>query len=328
MILDVTRHKFSEALLTLLFFAVAIAVVAGVIYPHASTIVGGAEAPLVPYITQFRMAHPTLSAVLLGLLYFYSVLRLSRATVRVEIYPSMTLSAIAVSAVTLFGAMVTPDYGVLAMSMLFIAETYGRLIYCFSASVRPHFLFSAMMALGALPLFDKAFIPLSIIVSIYLIVARGTLRETALTLLGIITPSFIYCYIMWLAGGDFVASFVDVWCENLISSHLSLAAYLTLPRLIYIGIVLFLQILAAVLYLTTPLGLNSGARDVWRVLLLSLVVLVVSLVMLPASSPSIIVAMALLSAVMLPLLFQYASAINATLAYVLLLLATLVPLIF
>jgi hypothetical protein len=50
--------------------------------------------------------------------------------------------------------------------------------------------------------------------------------------------------------------------------------------------------------------------------------------MLPASSPSIIVAMALLSAVMLPLLFQYASAINAMLAYVLLLLATLVPLIF
>ena len=327
MILDVTRHKFSEALLTLLAFAAVTAVVAGVLYPDASNIVGGAEAPLQPFISQFKVAHPTLSAVLLGALYVYLVLRLTRSTVRVDIYPSTTLSAIALSAVALFGALLTPDYAVSIVVALFVAEAYGRLLYCFSPSLRPHYLFSAMMALGALPLFDKTFVALSLVVPLYVIISRATLRETVLTLIGLAAPTFIYCYVMWLMDADFVASFEAVWMDNLVSSHLTLASYLTIPRLVYLGVVLFLQLLTSVLYLSKPLPLSGGARDVWRLLHLSVVVLLVSLFLLPAASPSIVVAMSLLVAVMLPLLFQFASAVNAALAYLLLVFATFAPLL-
>lgn len=326
MILDVTRHKFAEALLTLLFFAVAIAVAALFLFPDVSTIVGGAEAPLAVYIKEFRVAHPTLSPVVLGLLYVYTVLRLSRATVRVGLYPTTTLSAIALCSVMLFGALASNDYALLSISALLVAEAFGRLMYCFSHSVRPHFLFSAMAAFGAMPLVDKAFVPLALALPLLVLILRGTLRETLLTLLGLALPTFVYCYVVWLMGGDFGEAFMDVWGDNSISSHLSLATYMTIPRLVFLGFVLFLQLLTSVIYFSTPLSLGNGVRDAWRVMQFALVVLIVSLLFLPAASSSLIVAMVLLSAVMLPILFQYASAVNSALAYVMLIAAAFVPL--
>jgi hypothetical protein len=120
---------------------------------------------------------------------------------------------------------------------------------------------------------------------------------------------------------------MDMWAEYMVSSHLSLAAYLTLPRLVFLGVVLFLQLLTSVVYVTMPLSINAGVRDVWRMLQLSMVVLLVSLLLLPASSPALIVAMTLLSSIMLPLLFQYASLAQSVLAFILLIVATFAPIV-
>lgn len=327
MILDVTRHKFSEAIVTLLFFAVAFAIAAMVLFPDSSTIVTGSEAPLAPYIRSFCADHSLLSPILLGLLYVYMVLRLSRSTVRVGLYPNTTLAAIALCSVLLFGALASGDYAMLCVGALLVAEAYGRLLYCFSPSLHAHYLFSAMVAFGALPLVDAAFLPLSILIPVVVVVFRATLRETAITLFGLAAPAFVYSYVMWLLGGDFVQGFVDVWGSLLAPSSLSLVTYLTLPRLVFLGFILFLQLLSVVVYLTTPMSLANGVREVWRVLIISVVILVVSLLLLPAASPSLIVAMVLLAAIMLPILMQYASALNSVLAYLLLVLLTFIPLI-
>jgi hypothetical protein len=327
MILDVTRHKFSEALLTLIFFAVVISMAAIFVFPEVSNVIGGAEAPLAPFINSFRSSHPTMSGLLLGLIYIYIVLRISRSTVRMGLYPAVTLAAIPISSVVLFGSLYSDGYTILALSALLVAEAYGRLLYCFSPSVRPHYLFSAMVALGALPLFDKSFVALVVILPIFVLIIRATLRETVLTILGLLIPTFIYCYVVWLLGGDFGDSFMVVWCDNLVSSHLSLAEYLTIPRLVYLGVVMFMQLLTSVLYFATPLSLGTGAREVWRVLQFAMVVLLVSLLVVPAASPALVVAMTLLSATMIPLLLQYASAINSVLAYLILILVTFAPLL-
>lgn len=327
MILDVTRHKFSEAIVTLLFFAVAISLAAMVLFPDSSAVVVESEAPLAPYIRSFCADHSLLSPILLGLLYVYMVLRLSRSTVRVGLYPNTTLAAIALCSVLLFGALASGDYAMLCVGALLVAEAYGRLLYCFSPSLHAHYLFSAMVAFGALPLVDAAFLPLSILIPVVVVVFRATLRETAITLFGLAAPTFVYSYVMWLLGGDFVQGFVDVWGSLLAPSSLSLVTYLTLPRLVFLGFILFLQLLSVVVYLTTPMSLANGVREVWRVLIISVVILVVSLLLLPAASPSLIVAMVLLAAIMLPILMQYASALNSVLAYLLLVLLTFIPLI-
>ena len=327
MILDVTRHKFSEAIVTLLFFAVAFAIAAVVLLPETSAIVTGSEAPLAPYINGFAADHPLLLPIILGVLYVYTVLRLSRSTVRVGLYPNTTLAAIALCSVLLFGALASGDYVILCIGALLVAEAYGRLLYCFSPSLHVHHLFSAMVAFGAMPLVDTAFLPLAIIVPIVVVAFRATLRETAITLFGLATPAFVYSYVMWLLGGDFVQGFVDVWGSPLAPSSLSLVEYLTLPRLVFLGFILFLQLLSVVLYLSTPMSLTNGVREVWRVLIISVVVLIASLLLLPAASPSLIVAMVLLAAIMLPILMQYASALNSVLAYLLLLLLSFIPLI-
>jgi hypothetical protein len=243
------------------------------------------------------------------------------------LYPAVTLAAIPISSVVLFGSLYSDGYAILALSALLVAEAYGRLLYCFSPSVRPHYLFSAMVAFGAMPLIDTAFVPFSIVIPFIVIVERRTLREIVLILFGLSLPSFVYCYLSWLGGANFVECFMDMWAEYMVSSHLSLAAYLTLPRLVFLGVVLFLQLLTSVVYVTMPLSINAGVRDVWRMLQLSMVVLLVSLLLLPASSPALIVAMTLLSSIMLPLLFQYASLAQSVLAFILLIVATFAPIV-
>lgn len=318
MILDVTRHKFSEALLTLLFFAAAITAGAVWIYPLSDVEVGSISAPLAHYIAEFQMVNPLISAVFLGLLFMYMIVRLSRTTVRVSLYPATTLAAFSVTSVLLFGALTSANYGILAMCALFVAEAFSRLMYCFSPSLLPHYLFSAMMALGALPLFDSAFVPLAIVVPLFVIISRATLRETVLVLLGITLPTFIYCYVVWLFGGNFVDSFMAVWGDDLLLSRTEMSTYLTPLRLVYLGVVLFLQLFTSVLYVATPLTLSNAARDVWRVMQLAVLVLLASLLLLPAASPAIVVALALLTGVMLPLLLQHTSMFISILLYILL----------
>lgn len=322
MILDITRHKFSEALLTLLFFVGVAVVAVAARYYEPAVDVDACSAPIGHLLCSFRSSHPVWSIVLFAVIYVYAVLRLSRATVRVDLYSQSTLAAISLSAATLFGSVVSSNYPLLIVVALLIAEAFGRLLYCFGPSVRAHYLFTAMLAFGAMPLVDSALIPLSVVIPIAVILLRLTFRETALTLLGSVLPTFIYCYAMWLAHGSFYDSFLSIW--NVYPVVLpDLESYLTPARLVFVGIVVFLQLAIMLIYLTSRVTVTRPTRDMWRVLMISMVVLIASVAISGALIHSLVVAIVLLVAVMLPLLLERANSIQALLIYLLLVLASL-----
>ena len=322
MILDITRHKFSEALITLFLFVVAAVTAVAIQYFEPAVEVDAYNAPIARLVSSFRISHPAWSVALFALLYLYAVLRLSRATVRVDLYPQSTLAAISLVAATLFGSVVSSDYPLLIVVALLIAEAFGRLLYCFGPSVRAHYLFSAMCAFGAMPLVDSALLPLGVAVPIAVILLRLTLRETVLTLLGSALPTFVYCYAMWLAHHSFYDTLLSVW--NLSSISLSsLECYLTPPRLVFIAIVGFLQLAVTLIYLTSRVTVTRATRDMWRVLMISMVVLIATVALSGALVSSLVVAIVLLAADMLPLLLERANAVQTLLIYLLLVLASL-----
>lgn len=322
MILDITRHKFSEALLTLLIF-VGVAVVAlATIYLEPATDTGAHLAPIGQLVSSFRASHPVWSVVVFAVLYVYAVLRLSRATVRVDLYLQSTLAAISLTATALFGAVVSSDYPLLIIVALLVAEAFGRLLYCFGPSVRPHYLFTAMLAFGAMPLVDSALLPLSVAVPIAVILLRLALRETAITLLGSALPTFIYCYTMWLSHHSFYDALLSIWDAYPVVLP-PLEGYLTPTRLVFVGIVAFLQLAITLIYLTSRVTVTRATRDMWRVLMISMVTLIATVALSGALIHSLVVAIVLLAAIMLPLLLERANSVQTLLIYLLLAVASL-----
>ena len=127
MILDITRHKFSEALLTLLFFVGVAVVAVAARYYEPAVDVDACSAPIGHLLYSFRASHPVWSIVLFAVIYIYAVLRLSRATVRVDLYSQSTLAAISLSAVTLFGSVVSSNYPLPIVLALRCARTISLL---------------------------------------------------------------------------------------------------------------------------------------------------------------------------------------------------------
>ena len=127
---------------------------------------------------------------------------------------------------------------------------------------------------------------------------------------------------MWLAHGSFYDSFLSIW--NVYPVVLpDLESYLTPARLVFVGIVVFLQLAIMLIYLTSRVTVTRPTRDMWRVLMISMVVLIASVALSGALIHSLVVAIVLLVAVMLPLLLERANSIQALLIYLLLVLASL-----
>lgn len=312
MIFDVARHKFSEGLLTLVIFAL-IASVAVLVGGDVSPVVGGA--PLRGFIDNLAVGYPVASAIALFPLLIYAGLRLARSTVRVGIYSASSLGVVALGAVSLFGCVVSTNYLYLTVVALLVSEVLGRLLYCFGANVRVGYLFTAMLALGAMPLVDNALIPLALVLPLIVMLLRGTLREVIIILVGLAVPTLLYCYIVWLMGGDFDAAFWSIWNTSPLSQHEAIVAYLTLPRLIFLGVILFFDICSIISYYRARVTLLDSARIVWRLLMLLQVMLVVLLVVMPISSPALVVALMLMMVIVLPQFFIGVSVPIATIAY-------------
>lgn len=314
MIFDVARHKFSEGLLTLFLFAFMATVAlffVGEVVPLEMA------APLRSYIDSFAVEYPTLSKLLIFPIIVYSGLRLSRATVRVGIYSSSSLAAISLSAVAMFACVTSENYLATAVVVLLISEVLGRMLYCFGANMQLGYLFTSMLALGAMPLVDSALIPVVALLSVVALFVRGTWRETAIVFFGVATPSFLYCYVMWLLGGDFGELFVDIWRGVVSPGQDSISAFMTLSHLIFLGVTALLTLCSVIAYCGVRVTFVDSVRVIWRLLIALIVVLVAMLFLLPSASPSIIVAMVLVMTVMLPQLFMRVDVVPATLLYIL-----------
>lgn len=327
MILDISRHKFFEGLATLLLFATVMAIATSVSYIPAESEAVTTMTPIGLLVGRFALSHPLLSVVCVAVIMVYSVLRLARATARAMLYPQGTLAAISLGAVTLLALLPSANYAYLAVVALLMCETFGRLIYCFDPNIRAHYLFTAMLALGTLPLVDGALSPLVVVVVVLTILLRSTMRETIVTLVGVVSPLFVCCYIEWLAMGDFEVPILAVREALMASSLETIIDYLTLPRLIFIGVMIAAAAVSIMLYFTNRVSLGVGVRNVWLVLLMSAAVLAVSIFLGGFITPGVIVAMAIIFVPMLPMLFICAQPLTAVLAYVLFVLASFVALI-
>lgn len=322
MILDITRHKFSEALVTLLLFVIVAVVAIATLYFEPASDAQAYYAPVGKLVSSFRASHPIWSVAIFALLYVYAVLRLARATVRVDLYSQGTMAAISLLSATLFGSVVSSDYPLLIVVALLVAEAFGRLLYCFGPSVRPHYLFTAMLAFGAMPLVDSALLPLSVVVPVVVILLRLTMRETVITLLGTILPTFVYCYAMWLSHHSFNEALLSIWDVYPLQLP-EVVSYLTPSRLVFLGLVVFLQLAITLIYLTSHVTVTRATRDMWRVLMIAVMVLIASVPLVGAPLHSLVVATVLLVAVMLPQLLERANPLQALLIYLLLVFASL-----
>ncbi|MBQ8367115.1 MAG: hypothetical protein IJX40_05200 [Alistipes sp.] len=326
MILDITRHKFFEGFATLLLFAIVTTIATGISHIPIETDVATNAAPLGALIRHFAARHSVLSIIALAPIFVYAVLRLARATARASLYPQGTLAAISLGAIVLMALIPSAEYAMLSIVALLACEAVGRLLYCFGPNIRAHHLFTAMLALGTLPLVDGVLVPIVAVVALLTILLRGTLREAIITLVGVFAPLFICCYIEWLMMGDFGAPLEGIKGTLLAASYTSIIGYITLPRLIFLGTLIALALLSIILYFTNRVSLGSGARNVWFVLLMSIVTLTASM-LLGYISPSIIIVMSIVIVPMLPMLFVCITPLLSVATYILFILTAIVALL-
>lgn len=317
MIFDVARHKFAEGLFTLLLFAVAALIVAAFGPSHAPIDECYAQgAPLGALIDQFAVNNRGIALALMLPMYVSAALRLSRPTARLGLYATGTLAAVALVAITLFGVVLAPGYFRLMCVALLFAEMLGRLVYCFGPNMRAHLLFTSMLSLGLLPLVDISLMPIALLVPLIVIIARRTLRETILCIVGVLLPTFVYCYVCWLLGSSFADVAYQIYSALLGSCREALVAYLDIPRLIFLGLLFFLQLASMLYYLTERITLMGSARNVWSLLMLLFLVLLATLLFLPVASPAIIVALAMTISTMIPLFFLRVGILLSVLSYI------------
>ena len=313
MIFDVARHKFSEGLITLMLFAL-VALIAALSAARVVAVEGGA--PLQDVVQQFAVNHSLLSSLLMFPALVYSGLRFARAAVRIGLYSASSLGLLALGGVAMFALTTSEIYLSLMVIVLLTSELFGRLLYCLGPYKQVGYLFTAMLALGVMPLVDSSLIPFVLLLLLIVIVVRGSIRETIISLVGAVLPSFIYCYIAWLLGGEFGVAFNDIWnvAELQISSG-ALLPYLTLPRLIFLGATLFLTVCSLIAYYGVRMSLLDSSRTIWRLLITVALMLVAMLVFIPSATPAMLVILTLVMTLMLPQLFIRIDVMMATILY-------------
>ena len=296
-----------------MFFALVSFVVA---LSSTEIVVVESGAPLRGVIDLFAINHPVAAALLMFPMLIYSGLRFARAAVRVGLYSASSLGLLALGGVAMFACTASANHMSLMVVAWLVSELLGRLLYCFGANMRMSYLFTSMLALGVMPLVDSALIPLALLLPVVVMVVRGTMREAIITIVGVTFPTFVYCYLVWLMGGEFNDAFVAIWREGgAFVSHDALFSYLTLSRLIFLGITLFLGVCSLISYYGVRVTLVDSARVIWRLLIALQIMIVAMLPLMLSASPALVVVLVLVTTLMLPQLFIRVDVITATFAY-------------
>ena len=317
MILDVVRHKFYEGLLVLLLATLVLSVM---LLATDVPLCGGMAGSIAPLGTSLAFVDtmPRLLGVpIIAVLYFASVLIAARATLRVSLYPVVTMAPLALFALVLLPAIVVESPMRQALVALLFALSLSHMLRLFGPRASAVDLFGAMLAAGTMPLVDISLVAIPVAVALAIIAARATLREATIVVGGMLLPLFIYCYVEWCSGGSFGDTALAMW-RNVAAAAVSPLELITIPRLIFLGVVIFVQTMASIFYATEQELNSSAARGVWRSAHLLLVVAIASIVALPSASASLIVVVTMISVVMQPLFFMRIGSIASIVAYVLL----------
>ena len=302
MILDVVRHKFAEAILVMLLLAISAMVVALCAPVDAAALAPSVEPWRAP-LQNFAVEHNIIAALLIVPLFCLSALRLARATIRISLYPAATLSAIALCSIVLLAMTSSADYFSLIIVATLACSSLGRILGCFGPVLRVQRLFSAMLFAGCMPLIDSSLLPVVAALVGLIIFVRRTLRESVISLVGALLPLFALSYIEWCFGGEFSALPVALWRDMLTPAYDTLVDYVTLPRMIFLVMLLVMQLSSSAVYISDRMSLGPGVRHAWSYLQLLFLVLVLLCIFLPSTSAALMLLTTLSVVAMLPLLY-------------------------
>lgn len=304
MILDIARHKFFEGLIYLFIIAILSVVCGFVAVGDNIANATMAAAPLQPMLRDFMLAHPVVSAIISLIIIMATAIRITRTSIIHSLFSTNTLAAMSLSAVIILGIGMHGNILSTLIVGYLLTEALYRMCFCVSPNLQLHYMFTSHMALGAMPLFDCSMLAPALVAPIIIMLSNKKPREIVVAIVGLLLPAFAYCYVSWFMGGEFLDGISQMWHGMITPSGLADVDYLTLPRLIMLGAVLFIQICTSLIFHNDRLSLSLSARQIWMLLQIFVLMLTICFVLLPSTSPASFMCIGLCISIMAPLLFN------------------------
>ncbi len=311
MILDIARHKFHEGIITLLLITAATLLAADSLSCGIAP-----TAPLARAIDTFAREHGAWSMVLAALMMLTCAMNLTRATLRSGIYTFNTMATMSLTALML--AVATCHEGMLLslVAATLACEAVARILRSRRGSHQLHYTFTAMLAVGCMPLVDSALLVVVIMAMLLVVFATRTLRRTIIAYAGLLLPIAIYGYVCWCKGEGFVQSIVALWDMMLMPTTQPITYDMEHPHLVFASIMLFATLLGLIYRHTQSAAVQHNTRYTLDVLFAMAIVLAAIFAMLPSAGSTSLVAVGAMMLPITPLFFQYAPILLAIATYV------------
>ncbi len=331
MILDVARHKFYEGFLTLAIMTLVM--IAVMVFSLDNSEIAPAS-PFMSLVTTTIKGGYFIERAAAIVMYVVSVLTLARSAIRTHIYPTNTMAPLALCTMIMFPLICTGNTLHQSTITLLTAIALGNMFYCFGPHRYTNRLFISMVAASALLVVDASFIAIPVALCIALILARKRFREAIVAITGMVLPIFTQCYVLWLVGREPSTIATQLWRDitapwsfDIIANFGYIVEHITLPRLIFVALLIIMQGVSSILYLTQRDIHSSVMRGVWRALHLIWVVALCSAFMLPTSTWMLLTIALIATSTMLPMLFVRSNVVLSTLAYIALIGCAVAPII-
>lgn len=303
MILDIARHKFYEGVLFLVILATVGVVSSFVAIDDSIANATIASAPLQPMLQDFMLMHPVIAAIMSFMLIAATSMRLTRTTIQHSLFQMSTLTTMSLSAVIILGLGLHGNILSNVIVAYLAAEAVHRICCCVAPNPRLHYLFTAFMALGAMPLVDSSMLAPALLAPIVILLSRKKPREVLVAIIGLLLPAFAYSYVCWYHGATLASGFITIWQGMLTPSALADGNYLSLPRLIMLGCVVFLQICTSLIYYFDRLSISLTSREIWKMLQIVVLIFTLCFIVLPSTTAASFLVIGLCISIMAPLLF-------------------------
>lgn len=315
MILDITRHKFYEGLITL-FVMTLVLIALLVVNVGDSGVAAAPDSPLMSLLASAMCGVGFLEGVAVVFMYVVSAFVLTRSALRAHIYPQDTMAPMSLCAVMTLPMILSGDALHQAVVVVLMAYGLGNMFFGFAPRKCMSRLFVAMLSSGTLAVIEPSLVVVPIVLALSLIAARKRFREIVVVVVGMLLPMFAYCYVSWLCGGSFAGSATEWWRGLVANLSLNILDNISVTRLVYIAFVIFMQAVSSVFYFAQR-DINAVVvRGVWRTLQMLFVVALLSTLMMPSASDSMLTVLVMTSAASLAMFFIRSGALIAVVTYV------------
>ena len=315
MILDIARHKFYEGIATLLLTTLTL-----IVFVAVGVGVGATQttdySPFMSLMSNATFGISFIEKSLVVVLYIFSVLTLSRSTLRTHIYPADTMAAMALCAVMMLPMVVGEHALHEAVITLFMSMALGNMFFCVGARRSPNRLFAAMLSAGLLATVEASLVVVPIAMGIALIASRKRFREALIIIVGMLLPLFTCFYLAWLSGESFGASALAWWRSAVAPITHYFIDSMSRPRFCFLAYTFFLLVVSSIMHNAQSDTNTATARGAWRALHLIFVVVALALLFMPSASDSLLTVAVIISAAMLPAFFVCSNAVLSAIAYV------------